>query len=189
MAGSGMSSVSISILDTATNKSSLAVAHLGNARRAQPVSILEVDEGGFTHMRINLTALSTPSSAVLDTPVLCQFNTIQFKDLSNTGLRLVLDKIMLLPAGAVEIAAAPVLQERSMVKVLADDQEDLKSAPNRYIMKLDPDTTLEDIAHICQELAGNVAEARFKGHCHTPQTAVSCRPTAKCAGSSRTCGV
>lgn len=84
-----MHSVAISVLDTNGNKASRDV-RLNNARQAQPVTILEVDEGGLTHMQVNLTALSTTAGG---TAALSQFDTIQFKDVSNTGLSLVLDDI------------------------------------------------------------------------------------------------
>lgn len=172
MAGSGTTSVSVSILDSATNKTSTDV-RLNNARQAQPVTILQVDNEGFTHMQINLTAFSAASHTVLNAPALSQLDKVQFKDVSNMGLRLVLDEIKLLPAGAAPTAASTVLQP-SMVPLLADDQDELKSAQNRYIMKLRPVVTPEDVARICQELAGNVSEPRFKGGCHTVLPEVSC---------------
>lgn len=68
-----------------------------------------------------------------------------------------------------------VLQQSSMVPLLADDQDGLKSAQNRYIMKLRPGATLEDARRVCQELAGNIAVPRFKGKCRTPLPEVSDR--------------
>jgi hypothetical protein len=58
----------------------------------------------------------------------------------------------------------------------------LKSAPNRYIVKLKPATTIGAIASICSELNGKLANTthrnanvarRFQGICNTPLSTVS----------------
>jgi hypothetical protein len=63
--------------------------------------------------------------------------TIDIKDVSNMGFRLVLDDVRLISFASVSAADSPLLPLSNMVPVLADDLDELKSGNNRYLLKLE----------------------------------------------------
>lgn len=123
--GSGLTSISIYLKDTATNKISWDVRFTSNTT-ARGVTSLGVDEDNFYHLQINLAVLRTRAEPVADsaakkdstkvkeagdngkdkkdTPVaqecdaITHFDTIVVSDISNMGFLLVLDDIKLVSA-------------------------------------------------------------------------------------------
>lgn len=141
-------------------------------QRATGVTILDQDDDGFTHMQMSSAALGVVGAPSI-AGGLTQFDTIEFRDTGNMGFRIVLDDVKLLPhmpAGTspTPAPAQPEQQRRKLVPLLGDDLDEFKSGSDRYILKLLPNTTLEQVKSVCDELAGKGAQARFKGQCHPP---------------------
>jgi hypothetical protein len=105
--------------------------------------------------------------------VATRFDTIEITDVGNMGFRLVLDSVKLISTDTTSAADSPILPVSPVVPVLGDDLVDLKSSPNRYLMKLKPQATLADIKKICDELASSAATKRFAGACLTRMDMVS----------------
>lgn len=65
----------------------------------------------------------------------------------------------------------------------------LKSAPNRYIVKLKPSVAVAEVSLLCSELLGKLPAApRFKGACNTPLSVVRW-PTGAAAAAARQAAV
>lgn len=217
MAGSGLTSISLSISDSATNLGSRDV-RFTSAATMRGVTVLGNEDSGFIHMQLDLAVLRPPASNASATASSAQscialagagsFDTITLLDIGFMGFRLSLDDIQLLSRDQIGASAAPFLTKSTVVPVLGDDMDDLKSGKNRcgcsriqhllawsnpetamrgsacalslicypvhrYLMKVRPNVTLDKVASICQELAGNTNSQRFAGLCHTPLSTVN----------------
>ena len=149
------------------------------------VTILGNDDDGFIRMHIDLAALRTTNSTdapnkdtgkqppaqgnSCSTPpgVASRFDTIEVKDISNMGFRLVLDDIRLISSASFSVADSPLLPLSNMVPVLADDLDELKSGNNRYLLKLKRNTTPDQLKDVCRELSSGADNRRFTGMCHS----------------------
>jgi hypothetical protein len=198
MKGSGISSVSIYIKDSATKTLSRDVRFQQAQQLLDEVSISGNDEDGFIHVQIDLGTLrtaavdnasNTPSlqadEACMQGGVQQTFDKIVFADISGMGFRLVLDDIKVIPKSAIPAPPADGLDSLPMQAGMAtlppvygEDLTELRAGTNRYSMKLNPTANFTLVKEICQELEGKTnTTSRFAGRCNTPVESVS-RPTA-----------
>lgn len=154
--GSGLSSISLYIKDSATKTLSRDVRFNQLSQIPGGVTILGSDDDGFIRIQVALSSLrtvvtadnsseannteanssaSTSQGSCGTTGVAQHFDRIVFADISGMGFFLVLDDINLVSSDAVSasdfrwptLAAAPV-----RLPVFGDDLIGLKAAPNRY---------------------------------------------------------
>ena len=173
------------------------------------VTVLGNDDDGFIRMHIDLAALRTanstdaPGTASKDTGkdtgkrppaqgdscsapagVASRFDTIEIKDVSNMGFRLVLDDVRLISSASFSAADSPLLPLSTMVPVLADDLDELKSGNNRYLLKLKRNTTADQLKDVCKELSSGADNRRFTGMCHSNLATVRSGAWCCCSASN-----
>lgn len=132
MKGSGITSISVYVLDSVNTTVSKDVRFTSNETMLG-TTILGIDDDGFHHVQVDLKELRTNTSAAASATT-CnsnRFDTIVMMDVSNMGFRLVLDDIKLIPAATFTASASDILPKWRRVPVLADDLSDLKSGKNR----------------------------------------------------------
>lgn len=177
--GSGLTSISLSVMDTATNVLSRDVRFTNAEAMRGAVNVLGNDDDGFIHLQVDLAALhptsSSPSSSVAPTcDGLQSFDRIVIADVSGMGFLLVLDDIKLISGDLLSASAMPLMPVSSVVPVLGDDLVRLKSAKNRYLMKLREGVDLAAVKAVCQELSCDATTPRrFAGQCLTSPDKVS----------------
>lgn len=195
MKGSGISSVSIYIKDSATKTLSRDVRFQQAHQLLNGVNILGNDEDGFIHVQIDLGTLRTTAGnnvsnasglqadeACMQEGVQQTFDKIVFADISGMGFKLVLDDIKLVSKDADPAPSADSLPMQTgmatLPPVYGEDLTELRAGTNRYSMKLNPTANFTLVREICQELEGKTyTTRRFAGHCNTPVASVS-GPTA-----------
>lgn len=178
--GSGLTSISLYFKDSATNTLSKDV-RFQRADQLQPgVFILENDDDGFIHFRVELNALRGTDNSTYDgkdscgTGVSQHFDRVVFADISGMGFNLVLDAVKLISKDAVTAASFFLPAMATRPPIFGDDLTNLKAAGNRYTMKLKRNVTYDAVSLICKELAGQIKEPqRFAGSCNTPILTVS----------------
>lgn len=167
------------------------------------VTILGNDDDGFIRMHIDLAALHTnngtdaPSKDTGKQPPAqgnscgapagyfgARFDTIEIKDVSNMGFRLVLDDVRLISSASFSAADSPLLPLSNLVPVLADDLDELKSGNNRYLLKLKRNTPADQLKDVCKELSSGADNRRFTGMCHSNLATVRSGAWCCCSASS-----
>jgi len=142
-------------------------------------NVLGNDNDGFIHFQVDLAALHPASSSLSSTAAptcdgLQRFDRVVIADVSCMGFLLVLDGNKLISADLLSASAMPLMPVSSVVPVLGDDLVRLKSAKNRYLMKLRDGVDLAAVKVVCQELAGDTTTPRrFSGLCLTSPDKVS----------------
>lgn len=154
--GSGLSSVSLYIKDSATKTLSRDVRFNQLSQIPGGVTILGNDDDGFIHIQVALSSLRTvvtadnssdangTAASSSDSIGLCgatgvsqHFDKIVFADISGMGFFLVLDDIKLVSSDAIAASAFSWPTAVPMrPPVFGDDMIGLKAAPNRYFQCL-----------------------------------------------------
>ena len=161
------------------------------------VTVLGNDDDGFVCMHVDLAALRTTNS----TDVLskdtgkqppAQGNScsapagvasrFDIKDVSNMGFRL--DDVRLISSASFSAADSPLLPLSTMVPVLADDLDELKSGNNRYLLMLKRNTTADQLKDVCKELSSGADNRRFTGMCHSNLATVRSGAWCCCSASN-----
>lgn len=141
------------------------------------VTILGNDDDGFIHIQVALNALRATDNSTHDgcgTGVSQHFDRIVFADISGMGFTLVLDDFKLISPNVMKASDFFLPTLSTLPPVFGDDLLSLKSARNRYTIKLKPNVTHDAISMICQELGGAALHPRrFSGMCNTPLKLVS----------------
>jgi hypothetical protein len=194
--GSGISSVSIYIKDSATKTLSTDVRFQQAQQLQNGVKILGNDEDGFIHVQIDLSTLratagnNASDASDLQAVEACTqggvqqtFDKIVFADVSGMGFRVVLDDIKLVSRNTSQASSddsQPLhTGMATLPPVFGEDLTELRAGVNRYSMSLKPEANFTLVSEICQELEGKTSgKRRFSGHCNTPVESVSkgCQP-------------
>lgn len=150
--GSGLSSISLYLKDSATKTLSRDVRFNQLSQIPGGVTILGNDDDGFIHIQVALSSLRTvvtadnsseasgtaatsskPAALCGATGVSQHFDRIVFADISGMGFFLVLDDIKLVSSDAIAASAFSWPTAVAMrPPVFGDDMIGLKAAPNRY---------------------------------------------------------
>uniref|UniRef100_A0A383V4M1 Peptidase S8/S53 domain-containing protein n=1 Tax=Tetradesmus obliquus TaxID=3088 RepID=A0A383V4M1_TETOB len=181
--GSGLTSVAIFVRDGSSRSESNDLRLSRQDQDTNVVAVIGANDDGWQHYRINLAALVPSKSGLAGSQT---FDQIIIKDVSGMGFNLILDNVQLL-LGLSDFKVSEFLftaaegRSTALPPVFGNDLNKLKSASNRYIIKLKHTTTIGDVSSICAELSGKLANAtrrnanvarRFQGICNTPLSTI-----------------
>ncbi|WIA43022.1 hypothetical protein OEZ86_009556 [Tetradesmus obliquus] len=181
--GSGLTSVAIFVRDGSSRSESNDLRLSRQDQDTNVVAVIGANDDGWQHYRINLAALVPSKSGLAGSQT---FDQIIIKDVSGMGFYLILDNVRLL-LGLSDFKVSEFLftaaegRSTALPPVFGNDLNKLKSALNRYIIKLKRTTTIGDVSSICAELSGKLANAtrrnanvarRFQGICNTPLSTI-----------------
>lgn len=178
--GSGLTSISMSFIDTATNTFGRDLRFTSADSVKGVAKVLGNDDDGFINILITIAALSnlkpnsTAGAAQACKPATPHFDEIRIADISGMGFSIVLDDLKLISGKQFAASASSLFPVSTVVPVLGDDLPALKSGNNRYLAKLRDTARYQDVQGMCQELDGTASTPRrFAGVCNTPLAKVT----------------